>query len=64
MGGEDFAFFSRKVPATMFRLGVRNDAKGIVHAIHSPRFDLDEDALPLGAAALARIAADYVTGGK
>jgi metal-dependent amidase/aminoacylase/carboxypeptidase family protein len=64
MGGEDFAYFSRRVPATLFRLGVRNDAKGIVHPIHSPQFDLDEDALPLGAATLARIALDYLTGGK
>jgi metal-dependent amidase/aminoacylase/carboxypeptidase family protein len=30
--------------------------------VHSPRFDVDEDAIPLGAAALARIALDYVTG--
>jgi amidohydrolase len=44
----------------MFRLGVRNEARGIVHGVHSSRFDLDEDALPLGAAALARIAMDYV----
>lgn len=64
MGGEDFAFFSRKVPATMFRLGVRNESKGFVHTVHSPRFDLDEDALPVGAATLARIAMDYVTGGE
>jgi metal-dependent amidase/aminoacylase/carboxypeptidase family protein len=51
------------VPATMFRLGVRNDAKGITFPVHSPRFNVDEDALPLGAATLARIAMDYVTGG-
>jgi amidohydrolase len=59
LGGEDFAFFSQRVPSLMFRLGVRNEARGIVHPVHSPRFDLDEAALPLGAAALARIAMDY-----
>jgi len=64
MGGEDFAYFSRQVPAAMFRLGVRNESRGIVHPVHSPRFDLDEDSLPVGAATLARIAMDYVTGGK
>jgi len=63
MGGEDFAYFSRRVPSTMFRLGVRNDATGIVYPVHSPRFDVDEDALPVGAATLARIALDYVTEG-
>jgi len=62
MGGEDFAYFTQRVPGTMFRLGVGNPAKGIVHPVHSPRFDVDEDAIPLGAAALARIALDYVTG--
>jgi metal-dependent amidase/aminoacylase/carboxypeptidase family protein len=44
----------------MFRLGVRNEAQSMVHGVHSSRFDLDEDALPIGAAALARVAADYI----
>jgi len=60
LGGEDFAFFSQRVPSLMFRLGVRNEARGFVHGVHSSRFDLDEDALPVGAAALARVAMDYV----
>ena len=60
LGGEDFAFFSQRVPSLMLRLGVRNEARGIVHPVHSSRFDLDEDALPIGAAALARVAIDYI----
>ena len=60
LGGEDFAFFSQRVPSLMFRLGVRNEARGIVHGVHSSRFDLDEDALPIGAAGLARVAMDYL----
>jgi amidohydrolase len=60
LGGEDFAFFSQRVPSLMLRLGVRNETRGIVHPVHSSRFDLDEDALPLGAAALARVAIDYI----
>ena len=63
LGGEDFAFFAQRVPALMFRLGVRNEARGIVHGVHSSRFDLDEAALPVGAAALARVAMDYVCRG-
>jgi len=47
----------------MFRLGVRNDARGIVHGVHSSRFDLDEDALPIGTAALAQVTMDYVQKG-
>ena len=60
LGGEDFAFFSQRVPSLMFRLGVRNEARGIVYGVHSSRFDLDEDALPIGTAALARVAMDYL----
>jgi amidohydrolase len=60
LGGEDFAFFSQRVPSLMFRLGVRNEARGMVHGVHSSRFDLDEAALPIGSAALARVAMDYV----
>ena len=64
LGGEDFAFFSQHVPSLMLRLGVRNEARGIVHPVHSSRFDLDEEALPLGAATLARIAVDYLRQGR
>jgi amidohydrolase len=60
LGGEDFAFFAQRVPSLMFRLGVRNEARGLVHAVHSSHFDLDEDALPIGAAALACVAMDYL----
>jgi len=63
LGGENFALFSRRVPSPMFRLGVRNDARGIVHGVHSSRFDLDEDALPIGTAALAQVTMDYVQNG-
>jgi hypothetical protein len=36
------------------------EARGIVHGVHSSRFDLDEDALPIGTAALAQVTMDYV----
>jgi amidohydrolase len=45
---EDFAFYSQLVPACFFRLGVRNEEKGIVYGVHHPRFDIDSDALILG----------------
>ena len=56
MGGEDFAYYAERVPGMIARLGVRNEARGLVHPLHHPRFDLDEDALPLGAAVLADFA--------
>ncbi|MDH4224429.1 MAG: amidohydrolase, partial [Deltaproteobacteria bacterium] len=58
MGGEDFAYFARLVPACFFRLGVRNEGRGFIHPLHSPGFDLDEEALPLGAAVLSHIVLD------
>ncbi|MFN2324177.1 MAG: M20 family metallopeptidase, partial [Trueperaceae bacterium] len=60
MGGEDFAYYAERVPGLMARLGVRNEARGLMHPLHHPRFDLDEDALPIGAAVLAGFARRYL----
>ena len=53
MGGEDFAFLAREAPGTFYELGVKN---GEMAPAHSPTFDIDEDALPIGAAILAQTA--------
>ncbi|MBN1981829.1 MAG: amidohydrolase, partial [Chitinivibrionales bacterium] len=50
MGGEDFAFYSKKCPCAMFLLGVGNKEKGIAYPHHHPRFDIDESVLWKGAA--------------
>lgn len=55
-GGEDFARYAEKVPAALVFLGARNEAKGCHHPHHHARFNIDEDALPIGAALLARFA--------
>lgn len=60
MGAEDFAYVARQRPAAMFRVGVRNEARGIVHSLHSSRFDLDEDALPAGAAVFVQAAREFL----
>lgn len=60
MGGEDFSYYGQKVPAFMFRLGIRNEAKQCVYPMHNPLFDLDEDALPVGAAMLEQCAQNYL----
>jgi len=52
MGAEDFAAFSRRVPGCYLLLGVRNEARGIVHMIHTPGFDVDETCLQLGVDAM------------
>ncbi|KQL55366.1 peptidase M20 [Heyndrickxia shackletonii] len=50
LGVEDFAFFAKAVPGAFFRLGVRNDEKGIVHDVHTPFFNIDEKSLKIGVA--------------
>jgi amidohydrolase len=62
MGGEDFAFFCQEVPGFYVVLGVRNESIGAVHVLHSPKFMLDEAALPLGLRAMASLAIDYLRG--
>jgi len=60
MGGEDFGAYLQAIPGTFFRLGTGNAAAGICAPLHSPHFDIDEAALPLGAAALATLALDWL----
>jgi amidohydrolase len=56
MGAEDFAFYSQEIPACFYRLGVRNEAKGITSSVHTPTFDIDEEALKIGMGLMAWIA--------
>ena len=56
MGGEDFAYYSQVVDACFYRLGVRNEEKGIVSGVHTPTFDIDEDALKIGPGLMAWMA--------
>ena len=53
MGGEDFAEFQRKAPGCLMRLGVSENPADAFF-LHSPRFDIDEAALTLGAKLIAR----------
>ncbi|RFS15327.1 M20 family metallopeptidase [Emticicia sp. C21] len=48
MAGEDFAFYSQVVDSCFYRLGTRNEARGIVSGVHTPTFDVDETALEIG----------------
>ncbi|MEY4604089.1 MAG: hypothetical protein RIT43_1381, partial [Bacteroidota bacterium] len=49
---EDFSYYSHEVPVCFFRLGVRNEALGIVHGVHHPKFDIDPNSLILGMQAM------------
>lgn len=56
LGSEDFAYYSHQIPASFYRLGTRNDAKGITSYVHTPTFDIDEDALKIGPGVMAWMA--------
>ncbi|MGG4144198.1 amidohydrolase [Paenibacillus algorifonticola] len=60
MGGEDFAFYSEAVPSVFFRLGVGSGEAYTSYPLHHPQFDLDEAALPYGAAMLSALALNYL----
>ena len=60
MGAEDFAYYLEKVPGSFFRLGCRNEEKGIVHPFHSSLFDIDEEVLPFGVEMFVRIIDQYL----
>ena len=50
MGVEDFSYYLRRVPGAFFSLGVRNQARGIVHSVHHELFDVDESCMAVGVA--------------
>lgn len=60
MAGEDFAEFLAQVPGCFFFVGTRDEATGKIHPHHSPHFDIDERALPVGAGLLVDIARTWL----
>ena len=57
MGAEDFAYYSHQVPACFFRLGAGNKAKGITSGVHTPTFNIDENAIEIGMGMMAWLGA-------
>jgi amidohydrolase len=53
MGAEDFGYYSQLVPGCFFRLGTGNVAKGITSGVHTPTFNIDENAIEIGMAMMA-----------
>ena len=48
MASEDFSFYSQNVEGCFYRLGTRNETKSIISGVHTPDFNIDEDALKIG----------------
>lgn len=60
MGVEDFAYYAEKVPSLYYRLGCKNESKGIIHPAHGSYFDIDEECLIYGAATQAMMAIELL----
>jgi amidohydrolase len=56
MTSEDFSYFANELPSCFYRLGVRNEEKGIVSNLHTSTFDVDEQCLQTGMGLMAWIA--------
>lgn len=56
MAAEDFAYYSQVADSCFYRLGIRNESKGIVSSVHTPTFDIDESALQVGPGLMAYLA--------
>lgn len=56
LGAEDFSYYSQVIPASFYRLGTRNESKGITSYVHTPTFDIDEDALKIAPGLMAWMA--------
>ena len=62
LGAEDFAFYGEKAPATLFRLGIYNEAKGCTARAHNSNFKVDDDVLHLGAETFVQFVLDNMHG--
>jgi amidohydrolase len=57
MGAEDFGYYTQKIPGCFYRLGVMNAAKGITSGVHTPTFNIDENAIEIGIGMMAWLGA-------
>ncbi len=61
LGAEDFSYYSQVIPASFYRLGTGNESKGLTSYVHTPTFDIDEDALIIGPGLMAWMAIQELT---
>lgn len=53
MGAEDFGYYAQQIPACFYRVGVMNKEKGIISGVHTPTFNIDENAIEIGMGMMA-----------
>lgn len=61
MGAEDFAYYSHEIPACFYRLGTGNAEKDTERGVHTPLFNVDEDAIAIGMGLMAWLAINELT---
>jgi amidohydrolase len=59
-GSDDMACFLHAVPGCYFIVGAHDKEKGAAFPHHHPRFNIDEDALPIAVEVLTRATLDYL----
>ncbi len=59
-GSDDMACFLNAVPGCYFIVGAQNEAKDAKYPHHHPRFNIDEDALPIAVEVLTRATLDFL----
>jgi amidohydrolase len=60
LGAEDFSYMAQKAPGNFLRLGVKSPEWTQMYPVHRADFRMDEGALPIGAAALAAAALEWM----
>ena len=57
LGAEDFGYYTQQIPGCFFRLGSGNASKGITSGVHTPTFNIDENAIEIGMGMMAVLGA-------
>jgi amidohydrolase len=61
MTAEDFAFFAERYPALLYRIGVRSMGEQPPRELHTPTFDIDEEAIKTGMGLMAWFALSHLS---
>jgi len=56
MAAEDFAYYTQVADSCFYRLGTRNEERGITSSVHTPTFDVEEKALEVSTGLMAYLA--------
>jgi len=59
MTGEDFAYYNQVMPSVFYRLGIAGKEKGLAN-VHTPHFDIDEEALLYGSMGMAWLSMKFL----